>query len=116
MNTQPDKAEFNDWVTGFFNNDAMVLGIVYMLYEAVKNKDTSGIGILIETAGETSRIGATDEMKKLAIEEVNNGFTNIRRAKPKKINVDPISSEQIAELALFLSQKGLQFKHKGDTL
>lgn len=116
MNAQPDEAEFNDWITGFFDNDPMVLGIVYMLYEAVKNKDTSGIGILIETDGETSRIGATDEMKKLAIEEINSGFKNIRKTKPKKINVDPISSEQIAELALFLSEKGLQFKHKSDTV
>ena len=81
MNKQMDEDDFNEWIEDFFGLDPMMLNIVYVLWEAYRDKHTTGIGVIVET-------------------------------EPDK----PIENSEIMELYQFLSEKGLQFKHKRDSI
>ena len=108
MKEQDD--DFNEWVDNFFDLDPMMLNIVYLLYEAYLNKQTTGIGLIVETEPPKKKYSKATikEAKKLALDIVD--------CNAKSEGKEPISSNEIAELSLFLSEKGLQFKHKGDTI
>lgn len=49
MKAQRNEDDFNDWIENFFDLDPMMLNIAYLLYEAHLNKQTTGIGIIVET-------------------------------------------------------------------
>ena len=111
MNIQRDEDDFNEWVDNFFDLDPMMLNIVYLLYEAYLNKQTTGIGVIVETEPPKKKSTEKDKMLKDLIESA----TRLEELE-KQEDLTEISTNEIVELFSFLSEKGLQFKHKRDTI
>lgn len=75
-----DFSEFEKWVRSLFNDDQLAYTLVYQIFEALKDKQMTGVGVIVETEPST------------------------------------IKDSDVANLALHLTEHGLQFKRKRDTI
>lgn len=76
-----DFQEFDNWVKSLFDRDPLAYMLVYQIFEAMKDKRMTGLGVIVEK----------EERKQ-------------------------IENSEIADLALFLTEKGLLIKRKRDTI
>lgn len=77
---QDDFKEFENWVKKLFDGDPLAYMLAYQIFDAMKDKRMTGIGVIVET---------------------------------KEV---PIKDSDIANLALFLTEKGLPINRKRDTM
>lgn len=72
MKAQNDESEFNEWVDNFFDLDPMMLNIVYLLWQAYMNQQTTGIGLIVET--EPKKPIEDSEIASLSLHLMENGL------------------------------------------
>lgn len=73
MKAQRDENEFNEWVDNFFDLDPMILNIVYLIWQAYINKQTTGIGVIVET--EPRKPITDNEIAALSLHLMEKGLT-----------------------------------------
>lgn len=77
---QKEFKEFVKWTKRLFDDDPIALHLVFQIYKAINDKQTSLMGVIVES------------------------------------EPDPITDSEIANLALFLTEKGLPTNHKHDNI
>lgn len=73
MKKQSDEEDFNEWVDNFFDLDPMILNIVYLLWQAHVSKQTTGIGLIVET--EPRKPITDSEVANLSLHLMEKGLT-----------------------------------------